>query len=273
MFRALFIAALPTIALAAPVELPVQARILDAAGGPLNGTHTVRVSLWSSPSPIDPVAATFSEELSDIRFEDGYLSISLGGDDTLDNTILSQELWVSFAVDGAPEMLPRQRVGSSPKAAALEGLSPGDIATLTTGGNADALHTHEQIVVETGKPWFVCGDLGDLAANSCQIPDNPGLAYEYGFIYNSSTPHPAVCTTWNRGLRLYNRDPYMVLADNPSANVSYGGSMWYTGTDATDDDSCTGDTWRHKYWRLSSGTVVPFSSNGCFARTVYCRKR
>ncbi|MFT6142533.1 MAG: hypothetical protein ACJAZO_000250 [Myxococcota bacterium] len=45
MLRALVIAALPTIALAAPTELPVQARILDAAGGPLNGTYTVRVSL------------------------------------------------------------------------------------------------------------------------------------------------------------------------------------------------------------------------------------
>ncbi len=274
MLRALLIAALPSVALAAPVELPVQARILDAAGGPLNGTYGLRVSLWSSASPIDPVDATFSEELSGIRIEDGYLSVSLGGADTLDSTVLAQELWVSFAIDGAPDMLPRQRIGTSPKAATLEGLSPGDIATLTTGGNADLLHTHAQMVVETAKPWFECGDLGDLAeANDCQVEGYPGLEYEYGFVYNSRTPLPAVCTYWNRGLRFYNRDPYMVNADNPSANVSYGGSLWYTGTDAADDNSCNGPTWMHKYWRLSSGTVVPFSSNGCFSLPVYCRKR
>ncbi len=274
MFRALLIAALPSVAIAAPVQLPVQARILDAAGGPLNGTYGLRVSLWNSDSPIDPANAEFSEELSDIRIADGYFSVSLGGGDTLDSIILAQDLWVSFSIDGAPDMLPRQRVGTSPKAAAVAGLSPGDIATLTNGGNADLLHTHEQMVAETGKPWFLCGNLGDLHDNSdCQVEDYPGLEYEYGFIYNSRTPMPAVCTYWNRGMRFYNRDPYMVNSDNPSANVSYGGALWYTGTDATDDNSCNGATWRHKYWRLSSGTVVPFSGNGCFSLNVYCRER
>jgi hypothetical protein len=274
MLRALVIAALPTIALAAPTELPVQARILDAAGGPLNGTYTVRVSLWSGDNPADPITAVFSEQLTEVGIEDGYLSASLGADDTLDSEILSQDLWVSFAIDGASEMLPRQRVGTSPKAATLDGVSPGDIQTLTNGSNADLLHTHEQIVFESGKPWFQCGDLGDLAEGTdCQIDEYPGLEYEYGFIYNSRTPLPAVCTYWNRGQRFYNRDPYFVSADNPSNNIGYGGAMWYTGTDATDDDTCNGDRWMHKYWRLSNGTVSPYASNGCFSLPVYCRKR
>ena len=99
-------------------------------------------------------------------------------------------------------------------------------------------------MVETDKPWFLCGDLEDLTTGTtCIIDEYPGLEYEYGFIYNSRSPHPAVCTLWNRGLRFYNRDPYLVNADNPSATVNYGGTLWYTGTDAADDNSCNGATW------------------------------
>ena len=263
---------LASSAFAEPVQVPVQVRVLDPAGGPLNGEYDVTVTLWNDASSTDVTGEVFREELTNVRIADGFVSVVLGADDDLDNAQLQGDLWVGMAIDSAPEMLPRMPVGTAPKAGAVVGLPADDIETLTSGGNADALHTHA-LTVDLDNPWVACGDLSDLQAGSCQLSEFPALEYEYGFTYNTPIPHVLMCTTWNRGFRMYNRDPYVVNADNPSGNVNFGGSMWYTGTDASDDNSCSGDNWRHKYWRLSSGTVVPFSSNGCFNRTIYCRKR
>ncbi len=154
-------------------------------------------------------------------------------------------------------------------------LSAAQATTLTGGGNADALHTHAAMP----NPWFVCGTINQMT--SCQMPDRPAAQYEYGFAYNSPEPRAAHCTTWNRGFRFYNKDPYFVNADNPTSNMRWGGTMWYTGTDSSDDDSCPATSWRHRYWYLNSNVIAPLGGNGCFANgafgtstlNVYCRER
>lgn len=125
-------------------------------------------------------------------------------------------------------------------------------------------------------PWFACGNLGQVNTSTCQLPEYPILDYEYAIGYNSREPLPVVCTLWNRGVRLYNKTPYLIFSDNPTTVMRYGGAVFYTGTDASDDDSCASGQWRHRYWQLEAGNAVTAGqSNGCYGSNlaIYCRSR
>jgi hypothetical protein len=122
--------------------------------------------------------------------------------------------------------------------------------------------------------WIACGTLNQLS--SCKLADYLSTRYEYGIAYNSTEPMPAICTTWNRGDRIYNKLPYFVYSDNPTAGMFWGGFVFYTGTDAADDDTCGAGQWRHQYWKIeSSGAVSAKDGNGCYGTnlTIYCRLR
>ncbi len=119
--------------------------------------------------------------------------------------------------------------------------------------------------------WFPCGTLGQLSG--CQIPNFPVTKYEYGISYNVQRPIPVVCATWNVGYRVHNKDPYFVRSDDPSEGALWGGFMFYTGTNATDDDACRSGTWRHRYWNLgANNAVIPLSGNGCINQPLFCRE-
>lgn len=123
--------------------------------------------------------------------------------------------------------------------------------------------------------WFACGSLQQIGW-SCQLSGYPSIHYEYGIAYNTSAPLPVTCSYWNYGMRIYNQIPYLIESDNPRANSRWGGFMFYMGTLSTDDDYCTGGTWRHQYWRLDQNNLVPVVwSNGCYGdnMTLFCRAR
>ena len=125
-------------------------------------------------------------------------------------------------------------------------------------------------------PWVACGSLGEIDTIACQLPAYPSRDYEYAVSYNSREPLPVVCTYWNRGVRMYNKIPYLVFSDNPTAGMRHGGFIFYTGTDATDDDTCAAGQWRHRYWYLDAdNTVTTLASNGCYGSnlTLFCRFR
>jgi hypothetical protein len=128
-------------------------------------------------------------------------------------------------------------------------------------------------------PWVQCGTFEDLrdGAAACVLASHPPEQYEYAFKYNGPEPQVANCTGWNRGLRVANRDPYFVNADNPTNGLmALGGAVFYTETDATDDDipaQCGANTWRHAYWRITDGNVGLFGSNGCMNPPLFCRRR
>lgn len=106
------------------------------------------------------------------------------------------------------------------------------------------------------------------------MPTYPVADYAHGFVYNSAEPHEINCLTWNVGRRLANRHPYFVNSDNPETGMNWGGAMFYIGTNAADDDTCTGGTWRHRYWVMSStNTVALGGSNGRIDPIISCRER
>jgi hypothetical protein len=122
--------------------------------------------------------------------------------------------------------------------------------------------------------WFVCGNLLEIGW-SCQLANYPSTHYEYGVAYNAREPHPVTCSYWNYGMRIYNKLPYFVSSDNPQTGSFWGGFILYTGTLATDDDTCSGGTWRHQYWHLDANNAAKaYYSNGCLGGlAIYCRAR
>jgi hypothetical protein len=122
--------------------------------------------------------------------------------------------------------------------------------------------------------WQVCGDIRDFNVVSCEFRGRPAAQWEYGIPWNSPEPLPSVCVTWNRGIRIHNKEPHFVNSDNPTIGQRWGGFVFYQGTDASDDNVCTNGL-RHRYWVLDTNNIVTMtSSNGCFfTHPVYCRRR
>jgi hypothetical protein len=131
-------------------------------------------------------------------------------------------------------------------------------------------------LADGSNPWFLCGSLAAL--QSCSLASFPTDVYEYGFKYNSSEALAASCLFWNVGFRLINRNPYIIFSDNPTdGSMRFGGAMFYTGTNASDDDvpsQCPGGFWRQRYWYLDANNVPQtIGSNGCVNLDLYCRLR
>ena len=132
-------------------------------------------------------------------------------------------------------------------------------------------------------PWQACGNLSQMnVANGGTISGKPLSKYEYAIAYNSTEPVPVIATNWNYGIRIYNKSPYFVVSDNPE-NMKMGGFVFYSGTQAS-DDNCGQGNFRHKYWYINTdGGVVTDWSNGCYGSTgdgagssnpiIYCRLR
>lgn len=123
--------------------------------------------------------------------------------------------------------------------------------------------------------WFPCGNITQIGW-SCQLTAYPSSQYDYGIAYNTAEPLTVTCSYWNYGMRISNRLPYHVWSDNPSTNTRWGGFMFYTSTLASDDDTCSGGSWRHRYWWMDNGNLVlTGSSNGCYGSnlTIFCRSK
>lgn len=129
---------LPLAASAVPVQLTHQGRLLDAAGGPINGAQTIAIGLYASLEATEPV---WSESFAQTRLDDGYFSLTLGSDEAgnpLDHTLLDQAGFVGVRVD-ALELGTRQRLTSVPRAAQAEVAGHADTAELAE----EALHALE----------------------------------------------------------------------------------------------------------------------------------
>lgn len=281
----------------APPLVPVQGYLTDADGDPISDSHRLTFIVYDDDRAGDSV---FTDDYPSVEVSEGRFIIYLGSqeDNPLDLSVFagSGELWLETVVDGTDVISPRTRLGTVPYAGfaaycgAIEGNTLADLddrfvpqsslsvaaaETLTGGGNADALHTH----AAAPAGWSECGSLNQI--QDCELPNFPADDYEYGFKYNGPIVHRATCTTWNRGMSFYNVEPYLVETDNPSGGMRRGGTMFYTGTDAADDDEpgqCATGSWRHRYWYMSATAepgVTPTFTNGCYGanQAIYCRLR
>ena len=110
---------------AAPAQLPVQARLLDAQGTPIEAPTTVSFALYTAPTGGSPV---FSE-LRTVDPDDGYFALFLGDVSPLDWSIIdgSAPLYLGITLADSAE-LPRQAVGTVPFAAFADRAARADSA-------------------------------------------------------------------------------------------------------------------------------------------------
>ncbi len=129
-------------------------------------------------------------------------------------------------------------------------------------------------------PWLDCGIITDFV--NCELPRYPATHYEYAVAYNTTEPVPVLCSKWNYGYRIANKQPYLVDSDAPDKNPKLGGSMWYLDTLAADDakaGGCPAGQWRQRYWYITNkdpeGSLLTYASNGCYSKDlkIYCKIR
>lgn len=186
-------------ALAVPVQWQLSSRVADAAGAPIHGTVAMTVSLYTSEA--DP-SADWSASFSDVEVSSGYFTVELGtdvGGNPLQQSLLaSGELWLGITVGGpgSAELLPRQRILSTPyarRAEVAEGVvvgSTGAVACTTPGQLLfDGAAT---LYACNGSEWVTVGGTGIIlqggsrrfadgtVAKSCEEyirPSNAGYRY------------------------------------------------------------------------------------------------
>jgi hypothetical protein len=136
----------------APPEIPLQGRLTDAAGAPIDGDVEVRFAIYATEAGGE---ALFSESQI-IHTEGGELVTSIGAMSALELAMFRDhgELYLGIAVGSEPEMTPRFPLGSVPYAAFAA--HAGDSALLGGRSAADFAwsdHDHD------------FGDLGGLPAS------------------------------------------------------------------------------------------------------------
>jgi hypothetical protein len=156
-------------------------------------------------------------------------------------------------------------------AAANQRVSAAQLATLTGGGNADALHTHAA-AAGGNNPWVNVGTVNDYHARKANYPHTH---YEFGVTYNTHSVLPVIISGWNQGYRIIGKHDYLVGDRFPWEGGSYfnkGGAVWFWDTRTGEDDQCTGSgQWYQKYYHWVNGTVSWMGSNGCSVPALYVR--
>ncbi len=88
------------VAVAAPVQLAQQGRLLDAAGAAVSGTTSLTARLCPNAQPTGGEVC-HEETFDAVPVEDGYFSVLLGASGTLDHRFFdAPQLYIGFEVEG-----------------------------------------------------------------------------------------------------------------------------------------------------------------------------
>jgi hypothetical protein len=108
--------------------IPVQGRLTNAAGIPLNGSYDMTFRLYSVPSG---GTALCSDTNSNVMVANGLFSTEIWGNCA--NDIYGLQLYLGIEVETDGEMTPRQAIYAVPYAWSLR---PGAVISATVGGDA-----------------------------------------------------------------------------------------------------------------------------------------
>ena len=213
-------------ALANPMKLSQQGRLVDDSGAPLQGAHQISFRLYDDSSE----GSVLWSESRSLDLNNGFYSTVLGDQSTLDETLFGGSVWLELVVDG--EVLsPRHQVVSVPTALRAT------VAEHLEGGVVDATEVWvggQQVIDDTGA-WVGSGganswdDLSDVPAD---LSDGDGDALGELSCFDGGVPK------WNAasGQWLCNQDSDalgdMSCADGQVAKFSAVTGSWV----------CNGDT-------------------------------
>ena len=238
---------LVSAALAAPTELTWQARLLDPAGGPLDGQYDLTVSLYDAVDA-DVADAVDSWSFLDAHVDGGFVSVVL----STDTDRLVGNRWVGVAVDSGAELSPRTQLTSVPLAATVTGwvqpLTAVDscvVADTSTHGllRYDAATEGLQLCTPSG--WRVVtsnqdGSSATTAADSCLSlrQSFPGIDSGVYWVKPAGVPLQAHCE-----MAVDGGGYTLMMGINPSDGHigGWGNNYWYGGNDYNSLDNRFGE--------------------------------
>jgi len=146
----------PAAALAVPMTLSHQGRLLDSSGAPLDGSHDLEFQIFDAASSGSEIWG----EVQTLNLTNGYYSAQLGSVDAMvEADFANDDLWLAISVGSDPE-LSRVKLNSVPYAVR---------ATSLAGGSIDA---------------------GDISVNGVPIVDSSGSVVA-NINYSNITGAPA----------------------------------------------------------------------------------
>ena len=268
MYRSLLVVAcLPTVALASP-SLQHQGRLLDPAGGPLNGSHSLQISLWNDGGATDNASQLWTASFP-VTLADGYYSVSLEASDTgvgLEPSWFASDVWVGVAVDGAAELAPRQALTMVPAALSA------DTARRVRIADASGACDDGEIVWDTSRGNLsVCQEGVWRSVGTAIITEIDGSRSWTNGRYAEScleyrSPPPGVLYEGSTGDGVYRIDPDGATGQAPfdvHCDMTTDGGGWtLLGTVAGGD----ADNWntQYGYWSDTNGLGVvtePFEAD------------
>jgi hypothetical protein len=161
---AMGVAFAPAVASALPNELMQEGVLLDAAGNPLQGAHTIRVRIWND---LAAGAAVHDETFMNVQLVEGYYFIAVGSTRPLLGSLFTGNAFLGLTIDGGAELAPRLALRKVP-AAFISDNAVGDITprTVSVGGN---------LVIDANGRWVgnVAGLQGPAGPAGPQGPVGP----------------------------------------------------------------------------------------------------
>lgn len=152
---------------------PVQGRLTDASGNPLDGTFSITFAMY----PVSSGGTEVCHDTNSVTVNNGLFYSEIWGDCTSD-VVNGQQLYLGIKVGADPEMTPRQPIYPVPYAFTLR---PGAIISSTM--NSDAI-LHIENWGSTGRSLraYAMSDTGSNygVVGASRSPDGYG-----GYFYNS----------------------------------------------------------------------------------------
>ena len=182
LFRSLILATLlATSAVAAPLHLTQQGRLLDSTGTPIDGPHDVSVTLYDAPTSGNVL---WSDTMSAVDFTTGYYAINLGSGAPLsDSDFDGDNVWLALSVDSAPA-LSRVKLASVPYALQAQRAASAASADSVSGGVVDAseLRINGNVVIDSAGDLVALsgGSLSDLSCTTGQVATYNGATWGCG---------------------------------------------------------------------------------------------
>lgn len=155
-------------------RLPVQGRLTDAGGNPLNGTYSIRFSLYEAAAG----GTALCSDTNSVSVENGLFNSEIWGNCGPDD-VNGRQLYLGVKVETDPEMTPRRAIYPVPYAMSLR---PGAIISATTSNalvHIENWHTSGRALraygmSESGTNYGVVG--------ASRSPDGYG-----GYFYNTTS--------------------------------------------------------------------------------------
>lgn len=164
----------PAEAAAVSGRIPVQGRLTDAGGNPLDGTYSIRFALYDAAT----AGSLVCEDTNSVTVDDGlFNSEILGTCSSLD--ITGQQLYLGIEVESDGEMTPRQPIYPVPYAISLKPRSiisdsiTNDAIVHIENSGATGRGLRSYATAESGSTYGVVG--------ASKSPDGFG-----GYFYNTS---------------------------------------------------------------------------------------